>query len=124
MQNTTENNNHCMSPYEIDGIIQNGYISVEFSTYNINPANYTYPFKRLFTDENNLLNANSSLEYNFNLFPLTFNSDNGLLFENYENFNGHTYKIDIFNRNTLSDYICSFNFEGGPSATCVSSKLC
>ena len=115
--NTTMNKNHCKSPQEIDEVIQNGYLSLDFTNYNVNPKNFTQPLTRMWLNEYNLLNANSSLEYSINLLPMMFYSDSGLLFEDNKIFRGLYYDMRIFNRNTPSDYICSFNFQGNTGAT-------
>ncbi len=115
--NTTKNNNICKTQDEIDSLIQNGYLSMDFTTYNVDPKNYTFPLNRMWYNDYNLLNVRASLEYSINLLPLYFNSDDGLLFQNNQLLYGINHAIKIFNRYEISDYICSFNFQGNTDAT-------
>lgn len=115
--NTTENNFKCKSKEEIDKTIQNGYLSMDFTTYNVDPKDYHNPLKRMWFNDYNLLNVRASIEYSINLLPLNFTSDNGLLFEDFQTSSGHYHDMRIFNRFEESDYICSFNFQGNTEAT-------
>jgi hypothetical protein len=116
-RNTTKNNFHCKSPDEINSIIQNGYLSLDFTTYDVDPKNYENPLQRVFFNDYNLLNPNSSLEYSIDLFPKNFKSDDGLMFEDIKILEGLDYNMRIFNRNTPSDYIFSMVFQGNPTST-------
>jgi hypothetical protein len=116
-RNSTKNNFHCKNIEEINSIIQNGYLSLFFTTYDADPKNYQNPLNRVFYNDYNLLNANSSLEYSIDLFPKIFNSDDGLMFEDVKTFKGLDYNMRIFNRNTPSDFIFSMVFQGNPTST-------
>ena len=41
--NTTENNNHCQPPEEIDKYLRSTFICMEFEDIELNPHNYSYP---------------------------------------------------------------------------------
>jgi hypothetical protein len=116
-KNSTKNNFHCKNPEEINSIVQNGYLSLEFTTFDVDPKNFENPLKRQLYDEYNLLNANSSLEYSIDLFPKNFKSDDGLMFEDTKTLQGLDYNMRIFNRNTPTDYIFSIVFQGNPTGT-------
>jgi hypothetical protein len=115
--NSTKNNFHCKSQDLIEKTIQNGYLSLLYSSFEVDPKNYTTPFKRVFRNDYNLLNAYSSIEYAIDLVPLIFNSDLGIIFEDIQTqLAFHSY-IRIFNRNIQSENICSFVFQGNTGAT-------
>ena len=110
--NSTLNNNTCKPQEEIDSVIQNGYLAVDFTNYIADPKNFTQPLSRIMYDMFNLLNVNSSIEYNINLIPITYNSDNGFLLDDIQTHTGTNFDIRVFNRITRSDFICSVTFQG------------
>lgn len=114
--NSTLNNFHCKSPEVIDSIIQNGYTSIQFTSYEADQKNYTSPFKRLFFQDYNILNSGSSIEYSFDLQPYKFQSDNGLIFPDEYSYESYNQKYRIFSKNQRSDNIVTFSFQGGQTA--------
>jgi hypothetical protein len=104
--------NICKSDEEIKSAIQNGYISMDFSYFLVDQKNYSAPVKRLFLDDYNLLNYESSLFYRFHIDPIKFVTDDGILFQN----NVEQYAWDLSSKiifqNVKSDEIVSVVFQG------------
>jgi hypothetical protein len=118
--NSTTTNIVCKPQEIIEETIQGGYISLQFTSYSIDPKNYTTPLQRDFYDDFNLLNSAASLAYNIDLSPIYFKSDNGLLFEEFQQTEGKNNYIRIFNKIGKSDDIVSFFIQGSNDATVYS----
>lgn len=118
--NSTSSNIICKSQEIIDDTIQGGYISLQFTSYSIDPKNYSSPLQRDFYDDFNLLNSAASLAYNIDLSPIYFKSDNGLLFEEFRQTDGVDHFVRIFNKIGKSEDIVSFFIQGSNDATVYS----
>jgi hypothetical protein len=110
--NSTQSNITCKSPAEIDAAIQDGYISIEVTKFQVDQKNYTNPLKRIFNNDYYILNANSSVEYTIFLAPFTLTSDNGFVFEDKIFYEGFDSRMTVFNKFRRSDVIASLLLEG------------
>jgi hypothetical protein len=104
--------NICKSEEEIYKAIQNGYISMDFSYFIVDQKNYSSPMKKIFFDDYNLLNSDSSLFYRFHIDPIKFVTDDGLLFQNNVPQYGWALSSKIILQNVKSDDIISIAFQG------------
>jgi hypothetical protein len=116
-QNSTDKNFTCKSPQEIDSIVQGGYISIKYTTYEIDQLNYLLPIKRVFYDDYNLLNSDSSLEYAIQIELLKFQSDNGLVMQDKQVDLGLSQNIKIFTKIAKSKNIFTATFQGNFAGT-------
>jgi hypothetical protein len=110
--NTTQNGNKCKPQEVIDNMIQGGFISIDQTDALVDQKNYAEPIKRVFANSYNLLNANSSLYFSYHIYPITFESDYGLLFQDFKTYTGWGTKTSIFNKISRSDNIVTFSLEG------------
>ena len=66
----------------------------------------------MFYDDYNLLNDGISMQYNINLDPIKFKSDNGLLFQNNIEYLGWAQSSKYISKNVDDGNIVVFNFQG------------
>jgi hypothetical protein len=111
-ENSTDNNFSCRPQEEIEKIVQGGYISIKYTTFLVDQKDYFQPLKRVFYDDFNMLNSESSLEYAIQFKYMNFNSDNGLMFQNLNTYNGLYSFTRVFTRFSKSKTIFLASFEG------------
>jgi hypothetical protein len=111
-ENSTANNFSCRPQEEIEKIVQGGYISIKYTTFLVDQKDYFQPLKRVFYDDFNMLNSESSLEYAIQFKYMNFNSDNGLMFQNLNIYNGLYSFTRVFTRFSKSKTIFLATFEG------------
>lgn len=111
-ENSTANNFSCQPSELIDKTVQGGYMSIKYTTYIVDQVDYKIPLKRVFFDDFNMLNSESSLEYAIQYKYMKFDSDNGLMFPNIETSLGLYSFTRIFTRFSKSKTIFVASFEG------------
>lgn len=116
-ENSTNNNFTCKPIEEIEKIIQNGYISMFFTSYDVDQLNYISPIKKTFFNDYNLINSEASLEYAIKIEPLNFQSDDGLMFNDINISQGLSHSTKMFTRIGKSRNIFTITFEGFSSGT-------
>lgn len=116
-ENSTLNNFSCKPQQQIDKIIQNSFISMTYTSFDLNQLNFTNPIRKSFYDDYNVLNSEASLEYAVKIEPLKFKSNNGIIFNSYEVKEGISYSTKTFTRFIKSKNIFSITFEGNPTGS-------
>lgn len=116
--NTTENQNHCKPQEIIDKEVQGAYVAYEMTSYKVDQRDYKSPLKRLFADDFNIINSKLSIEYVIGYMPLVFHSNDGLVLNEDNKYEGLDYHEKIFYKlNDGKDSFVSFTFEGFPFST-------
>ena len=86
-ENSTESNVICQSKDAINNLLENGVFSLYTSDYIIDQKNYTTPTKKFFRDVWNYLSTTNGLIYIIAYADFKFQTDIGLLFQNYDEIN-------------------------------------